>query len=379
MLSLNVSKDKKKKKTLSSILSEKIKSIESRLKDIESTVVDAVIELVDSPIPKKGDPGESVKGDPGESIKGDPGKRGKRGFPGESIKGDPGESIKGDPGESIKGDPGKEGIGFTDAEIDKKGDLILQRTDNVKINAGRIKQNVIERIIHGTGGGGGGGVKQKLFQIGDLLGFNGSETRISIGATPDGYVLTSDSTDPFGVRWKKSSQQIEIDFTNQTSVNVTHDFGAKPVVQIVDTNGFLFGPFNLQHISADTFIVSLDPVSSGTIIMTFGNPRSTEDSLPSTEEIDFSFSPYSSTLTEGGADKIINADATDGNIIILLPTIVGNLNRHLIFRKADSSVNTVTITAQSGEFINGESTFELTDQYETVRLNVLTAEWGEIN
>lgn len=58
---------------------------------------------------------------------------------------------------------------------------------------------------------------------------------------------------------------IEVAFTNQTTVVVTHNLGYKPFVQIFDTSDNVIGG-DVQHNSNNQFTVTFDSPTSGTII-----------------------------------------------------------------------------------------------------------------
>jgi hypothetical protein len=62
-------------------------------------------------------------------------------------------------------------------------------------------------------------------------------------------------------------------------------------------------------------------------------------------------------------DCFIEVDATSGNIIITLPTAVGNDGRILFVKKIDSSSNTVTVKGNGSQLIDGSNTIVLSTQY----------------
>lgn len=66
-------------------------------------------------------------------------------------------------------------------------------------------------------------------------------------------------------------------------------------------------------------------------------------------------------------DELVTVDATGAGRTITLPTAVGR-NRRLVIVKADSSANTVTLAAASGQTINGAATRVLSAQWATAEL-----------
>lgn len=84
-------------------------------------------------------------------------------------------------------------------------------------------------------------------------------------------------------------------------------------------------------------------------------------------------SNYNSLITDG----VVSANSTSGNINInLLSTVdciinpsTGNgITKQFIFIKIDSSANTITLTANGSDTINGSATYVLTSQYQTITL-----------
>lgn len=82
--------------------------------------------------------------------------------------------------------------------------------------------------------------------------------------------------------------------------------------------------------------------------------RSISDGL--TIPVDQSMSPYTSTRTSG--NKVFLCDATAGNIIINLPSAVGN-SAVFTFKKIDSSANTVTIVPSESQTIDDDADKEI--------------------
>lgn len=64
-----------------------------------------------------------------------------------------------------------------------------------------------------------------------------------------------------------------VSFSGQTSVNVVHNFGAYPAVQIIDNTGAVLIPLTIIHTSINDFTVTFQTATSGTIIATIGSPQ----------------------------------------------------------------------------------------------------------
>jgi hypothetical protein len=79
---------------------------------------------------------------------------------------------------------------------------------------------------------------------------------------------------------------------------------------------------------------------------------------------------YTADHTAGPGDDVMEVSAASGNVTITLPSAVGAAGKSFIVKRADSTtVNTVTVAAQSGETIDGAVTFtRLWAQYTYVRL-----------
>lgn len=79
------------------------------------------------------------------------------------------------------------------------------------------------------------------------------------------------------------------------------------------------------------------------------------------------------TLTD--ANYTVSFDASGGARTATLPTAVGRTGKIFVVRKSDSSANTVIVDPNGAELVNGQATYVLTDQYETVTLQADGAGW----
>lgn len=86
-------------------------------------------------------------------------------------------------------------------------------------------------------------------------------------------------------------------------------------------------------------------------------------------------SEYVSSQTLSGSNCLVLVDCSNGSIIITLPASSSHTQRIYTIKKIDSSLNHVTIDANSTEKIDGELTISLTLQYEYVTIVCDGTEW----
>lgn len=68
--------------------------------------------------------------------------------------------------------------------------------------------------------------------------------------------------------WSTPNNYLNTSFTNQTSVNINHQFGVYPIVQVI-VSGNVYIPFSITHNSVNDFTVSFTSSTSGNIIASF--------------------------------------------------------------------------------------------------------------
>ena len=73
---------------------------------------------------------------------------------------------------------------------------------------------------------------------------------------------------------------------------------------------------------------------------------------------------------------MLEVDCSSANVTITLYTITGNIGQELNIRRVNGGGNTVIISAQSGETINGSSTRTINARYDAPHLYVGRTEWG---
>lgn len=71
----------------------------------------------------------------------------------------------------------------------------------------------------------------------------------------------------------------------------------------------------------------------------------------------------------------VEGTAGSGGITLTLPTAVGNGGSRITIIQVDTGAGGVTITTTNSQHINGASSYELTNQYQTVTLESNGANW----
>lgn len=72
------------------------------------------------------------------------------------------------------------------------------------------------------------------------------------------------------------------------------------------------------------------------------------------------------TLTDEA--DFIQIDATDGDIVITLPTAIGIGGHSFTFKRIDASANLVTINTQPGQFIDDLTSMVMISQWEVEKI-----------
>ena len=108
-----------------------------------------------------------------------------------------------------------------------------------------------------------------LSNRGDIIYRNASNVTARLGLGSDGYVLKSNGTD---LVWSydPATSYISTTFTSQTSVTVHHNFGAYPVIQVIDDSHMVVIPQSITHTTVNYFTVVFPSAISGTITASMG-------------------------------------------------------------------------------------------------------------
>jgi hypothetical protein len=149
-------------------------------------------------------------------------------------------------------------------------------------------------------------------------------------------------------------------FAGQTSVNVAHNFGAYPVVQILDSSNSVIIPQSIINNSYNDFTVAFSYSTTGSIIATLGSPQATTYTGVSTM--------YSVTNT----DYTVNC--TSGTFVVNLPTSIGLVGK--IYNIKNSNTGTISVGTTSSQTIDAYTSGALTlAQYERVTVQSDGANW----
>lgn len=139
-----------------------------------------------------------------------------------------------------------------------------------------------------------------------------------------------------------ANSYVSLSFTAQTSVIVTHNFGAYPVVQVTLDSGadkVVTVPYTITHTSINAFIVTFTTSSTGVIMATVGSPQLA------------SYATVSDNYTLTGDDYFV--ECNQENKTITLPTAVGRQGQ--IFNIDNSSIGDIDITTTGGQTIHGNA------------------------
>jgi hypothetical protein len=90
------------------------------------------------------------------------------------------------------------------------------------------------------------------------------------------------------------------------------------------------------------------------------------------------YTSISTATTLDATQNVVDVDATSASVAITLPTAVGINGREYVIRKLDSSANTVTITPNGSETVNGSSDIVLDEQYESTIIYSDGANWMQL-
>ena len=138
------------------------------------------------------------------------------------------------------------------------------------------------------------------------------------------------------------SDYVSESFTTQTSVTVSHSFGAYPVINIIDSAGDLIIPISINHSSTNAFTVTFSEAKSGVIIASVGSPAllSTVDVIAAHQMSD--------------SENIVNCTGS-ASFTVTLPDIASASTNSKIIKNS----GTGTITVLGDADIDGEPSVEL--------------------
>jgi len=126
-------------------------------------------------------------------------------------------------------------------------------------------------------------------------------------------------------------------FSGQTSINVVHNFGIKPLVQVLISNSVTI-PYTITHNTDNDFTVTFTSSQSGTIIASAGSPPLSNITTTATDY----------TVTNN--DNIV--EVTAFNKTVTLPTAVGITGK--TFSIANKSTGDIFVVGTGGQTIFSE-------------------------
>jgi hypothetical protein len=126
-------------------------------------------------------------------------------------------------------------------------------------------------------------------------------------------------------------------FAGQTTVSITHNFGAYPLVQVIDNTGAVLIPLSIINNTINDFTVTFNANTTGTIMASVGSPQ------PQAV-----ITIASATYTVLTSDRIVKVTAP--GCVITLPTSVGNTGRE--FNIVNASSGTISVVGTSSQTIS---------------------------
>jgi hypothetical protein len=134
---------------------------------------------------------------------------------------------------------------------------------------------------------------------------------------------------------------VDISFGPATSATITHNFGARPIVQVVDSTGAVLMPLSITHTNTNVFVVTFSVATTGSIIASVG-------------------SPYISNVISKGVDYTLQSGDTvvmaSTAIILTLPTAVGITGKTYTLKNVSAASN-VTAKGTGAELIDTDNEF----------------------
>lgn len=132
-------------------------------------------------------------------------------------------------------------------------------------------------------------------------------------------------------------------FSSQTSVTCTHNFGAYPLVNIIDESGNVLIPQTINHSSINAFTVTFDVSSSGNVLATLGSPQ------------------VNNLVTVSGDYTTLSSDyiiiETGSNHTLTLLSAIG-INAHINIIK-NASTGLLTVNTSLGQTIDNNASITL--------------------
>lgn len=142
-------------------------------------------------------------------------------------------------------------------------------------------------------------------------------------------------------------------FTSQTSITVTHNFGAEPTIQVY-VNDFIVTPSTIHQDSVNSSTVTFTSSTSGYIIATLGSPQAQ------------AYISVSDNYTTLAGDRFVEMTAIGKTVTLLTAS---NITEQIIM---NSSIGSMTVA--SAQLIDGEP-FQLLASNETLSVIFNGSTW----
>jgi hypothetical protein len=120
-------------------------------------------------------------------------------------------------------------------------------------------------------------------------------------------------------------------YTANVAHNINHNFGARPLVQVINTSGEIEIPIKIHHVDTDNVEITVDSTATFDVILTMGSPPLTA---------------YVSTAANYnmlGGDTLI--EVTAANKLVMLLTPVGRVGKQVIVKNSSAGLCDVQTAA----------------------------------
>ena len=194
-------------------------------------------------------------------------------------------------------------------------------------------------------------------------GLDGEDGESSFNPGPMGPIGLTGSTGAQGPQGNPGvsgiSGALSTQFDNDLTVNVTHNFNAYPVVQIIDGFFEVIVPLSIVHNSANDFTVTFTSVETGYIISTIGGVST----AVVTKAADY---------TILAADNLILVTAT---ATITLPAVAGLQGKIYSIKHMAANGTVIVVDTTGGATIDGDLTKTMLTKYTNLQVFTDGSNW----
>jgi len=159
------------------------------------------------------------------------------------------------------------------------------------------------------------------------------------------------------------------DFYSQSTAGVALDSGTSPHASEASVVGCLFSLSSSPILEGDSNCVGYYADNMGF------NPLAGDINGTTTLVDGQNVRTISTSLTLDAKHRTANVDATGASRTITLPLASTARNRIYVIKKSDVSANTVVVTRSGANTIDGATTYTLTTQYQSVRVQSDGTNW----